>query len=269
MNILFSVDRNYLEHLSDCICSITRFPSEDGYDFYIMHSDLRPEDEIALLEKSRENVRIHFIYVALDEKMDLPESERYPIQIYYRIFAAAFLPVTIDRILYLDVDTIVINSLNVLYKMDFEGNYILACTHVRKVLNKINQVRLGIKNDSVYINTGVMLINLELLRKEQDFGEVVKYVEKNKNRFTLPDQDIITALYGEKIGLLDTMIYNLSDRMLTIYNSDFTHKRIDLDWIRKNTVIIHYYGKQKPWNSHYRGILDTFYRELKLLKGSV
>ena len=63
--------------------------------------------------------------------------------------------------------------------------------------------------------------------------------------------------------ILDPMRYNLSDRMLTIYNADPGHKKRDLDWVRKNAVIIHYYGKNKPWNKGYHGILNTFYEELK------
>ena len=59
------------------------------------------------------------------------------------------------------------------------------------------------------------------------------------------------------------MLYNLSDRMLAFYNSNPKHEKLDLEWIRKNTVILHYYGRQKPWKENYRGILDVFYRELK------
>ena len=59
------------------------------------------------------------------------------------------------------------------------------------------------------------------------------------------------------------MKYNLSDRMLSFYNADPSHKKIDLEWVRENTVVIHYYGKQKPWKKNYLGILNVFYREMK------
>jgi lipopolysaccharide biosynthesis glycosyltransferase len=109
-------------------------------------------------------------------------------------------------------------------------------------------------------------MNLRELRKVQTREEVLSFVDKRKRYLTLPDQDIITALYGNKIGIIDTMRYNLSDRMLSLYNSDLSHDKIDLDWIRQNTVIIHYYGKQKPWKKSYLGKLDIFYHELKKQK---
>ena len=78
------------------------------------------------------------------------------MKIYFRIFAAKYLPKDIDRVLYLDADTLVINKLDELYNMDFEGNYFIAATHVRKMLHKFNEIRLGIEKDEPYINTGVL-----------------------------------------------------------------------------------------------------------------
>ena len=265
MNILFTADRGYMKHVEDCIRSFARFRSEDGYDVYLLHSDLDEAFEKEMEERLKERVRLHFIHVDPERFQDFPESARYPRLIYYRIFAAELLPEELDRILYLDGDTLVINPLNELYQMDFGENDILACTHVQKFLNKLNQYRLGIKEEVPYINSGVILMNLAALRADFRFDEIAAYIKQHRNALTLPDQDIITALYGGKIGLLDTMKYNLSDRMLDFYN--FYHsapgqERLDLEWVRKNAVVIHYYGKQKPWNDNYRGKLDVFYREL-------
>lgn len=264
MNILFTVNKDYIEHVIDCIHSIARFKSEDGYDIYILHSDLQAQDQFYLAAQIKDpDILLHFHFVESALFEAFPESERYPRLIYYRIFAASLLPPELDRILYLDGDTIVINPLDELYQMEFGDNYLLACTHVRKFLNKMNQYRLGMEEESTYVNSGVMLMNLNALRERQNIKEVMSFVEKRRRYLTLPDQDIITALYGNRTGILDTMKYNLSDRMLSIYNSDPSHDKVNLEWVRKNAVVIHYYGKQKPWKRPYLGKLDVFYRELK------
>lgn len=165
--------------------------------------------------------------------------------------------------LYLDVDTIVINSLLPLYNADFEGNLFMACTHTKKMLTKVNQLRLGIDRDTPYINTGVMMMDLAALRKEFCIEDVRSYAEEKKEVLLLPDQDILTALYGDRVKLLDTMIYNLSDRTLNLYNADPTNEKRDLAWVRENSVVIHYFGRNKPWKENYRGILDIFYYENK------
>lgn len=264
MNILFSVNKGYLVHLRECIFSISQFDTDGGYELYILHTDLEESDKQEL-EAGFDKTKLHLHYILADSSKTaaFPQTERYPAEIYYRIYAKELLPDTMDRVLYLDADLIVIKPLDELYNMPFDNHYYLACTHIQKLLNKVNAIRLGIDGDYAYINSGVMLINLKLLRKEQDLSEVADYVAKHKDALILPDQDIISALYGERVGLLDTLRYNLSDRIIRLNNSKPGNVRIDLDWVRENAVIIHYFGKAKPWKAHYIGILDVFYRENK------
>jgi lipopolysaccharide biosynthesis glycosyltransferase len=80
--------------------------------------------------------------------------------------------------------------------------------------------------------------------------------------FILPDQDILTALYGDKIKLVDTMRYNLSDRIYGWNNVSPSRSTVDVDWVRKNSAIIHYCGKNKPWKDDYAGPLGVFFEEL-------
>lgn len=264
MNLMFTLDKNYLPQLMVCVKSIARFPSKDGWDIYILteRADEAFDKAAAELEE-KYGAKVHI--KEIDDSMfeDFPEIWKYSKVVYYRIFAASILPDTVDRILYLDPDTVIINPLDELYDMDFDGNYYIACSHTKAMLTKINRLRLGIKSDAPYINSGVMLMNLELLRKEQDMGEVLDYVDKRGKYFILPDQDIITALYGDRVKIIDTFMYNLSDRLIYINNmSPVLHEIIDLDWVRKNTVIIHYYGDNKPWKENYKGILNVFYDEI-------
>lgn len=88
MNILFATDKGYLEHMEDCIRSFARFETGGGYDVYILHSDLDKEDEKRLEKEFTKNIRLHFICIDPKGKLPFPESDRYPGQIYYRIFAA-------------------------------------------------------------------------------------------------------------------------------------------------------------------------------------
>lgn len=262
MNVMFTLDRNYLDILKTCIRSFTRFRTPDGYDVYILHSDFTDADIEGLNAAVGAGARLHYIYVEPSLFDKFPDSMRYPKTIYYRIFAAKFLPDTMDRVLYLDPDTVVINPLDELYNMEFNGNYYIACSHTKDLLNQLNSLRLGVLENRPYINTGVMMMNLEKLRAEQSEEDVLEYISKKERIFFLPDQDIITALYGDKTIIVDEMKYNLSDRILALRNTIPGDDPIDLEWIEENTVIIHYCGRNKPWNKDYHGALDYFYKEL-------
>jgi lipopolysaccharide biosynthesis glycosyltransferase len=108
-----------------------------------------------------------------------------------------------------------------------------------------------------------MMINLTELREHFSMEEIRRFAEEKRERLLLPDQDIITALYGDRVKLLDSMIYNLSDRTLNFYNADPDNEPRDLDWVRQNSVVIHYFGRNKPWKEHYHGVLDVFYQEVQ------
>lgn len=60
---------------------------------------------------------------------------------------------------------------------------------------------------------------------------------------------------------MSPLLYNLGDKGLRLHNLNKKNK-IDINWVRKNTIVIHYYGRNKPWNKNYDGILNVFYDEI-------
>lgn len=164
-------------------------------------------------------------------------------------------------IIYLDPDLVVNQSLRELYEMDMRDYYFAAASHTGPVLRKLNEVRLDMEEESPYINSGVMLMNLQLLRREQCYEDVFEFIEKKKMLLLLPDQDIISSLYGSKIYALDPFRYNMTEALYQRH-APF-EKNLDLDWVREHSVIIHYCGRNKPWKDTYIGKLDIFYKEAK------
>ena len=143
--------------------------------------------------------------------------------------------------------------------MPIDDYYFAAASHTGPFLRKFNEIRLDMDEESPYINSGVMLMNLKRLREEQNYNDVFEFIEKRKNFLMLPDQDIISSLYGSKILALDTFRYNMTEN-LYMAHAPF-EKGLNLDWVRKNSVIIHYCGRNKPWKNNYIGQLDVFYNE--------
>lgn len=263
MNILFTIDRNYIAQMLTCVRSLTRFPTPGGYDIYLLHSSLSEADRETIRAQEREGVcRFHFAAVETAAFDGFPETDRYPKEMYYRILAADYLPQTVERILYLDPDIVVIKPLDGLYQSDFADNLFLATTHVSAFLTRMNARRLKLEETVPYVNTGVMLLNLPAMREAVRLADIRAFVAAHGSAMTLPDQDVVTALYGKRVALVDDMIYNLSDRMLGFYNARHPENWRGLDWVQENTVIIHYCGANKPWKKHYHGILDCFYNEL-------
>ena len=261
INILVTLDENYLPYLNVMLSTLLRFNPDCTFDVYLLHtsigrSAMEPTERVLGNAGRLIPIKVHDLGLE-----DAPTTSRYPKEIYYRIFAAQYLPDTLERVLYLDPDLVVNGSILPLYQMDMENYYFAAASHTGAFLQKMNTLRLDMDEDSPYINSGVMLMNLSLLRKEQNFEDVFRFIEKRKNLLVLPDQDIISGLYGSRIYALDAFRYNMTERLYQIH-APF-EKGFDLDWVRKNSVIIHYCGRNKPWKENYIGQLDVFYKEAK------
>lgn len=259
MNILITLDNRYIEPARVMLSSLQRKNKQVSLDIYVLHSCLTEESLAALKSVlNPEFSRLIPICVNDDMLSFAPTTDRYPHEMYYRIFAARYLPKELDRILYLDPDIVVNGRLDELYRLPLDGYYLAAATHVRETLRKINVLRLGMHEDGTYINSGVLLMNLKLLRAEQDYEEVFKYIKKYKNLLMLPDQDVLSGLYSYRILPIDAARYNMTERLLRLYL--ITPKWRDIDWVRANSAIIHYCGRNKPWKENYSGKLDVFYR---------
>ena len=83
----------------------------------------------------------------------------------------------------------VLKPLDGLYNTDMGDSFFAAASHVGNILTKVNNLRLNTEDNSPYINSGVMLMNIEQLRKEQDYEQVLDYIDRHKAFLLLPDQD--------------------------------------------------------------------------------
>lgn len=263
MNILVTLDSNYIKHLIVMLTSLINSNSNENFNIYIVHSSITNE-EFKYIRLSIDENKCNIIDVKIDSKIfeNAPVTKRYPVEMYYRIFASHYLSKNLDRILYLDPDIIIINSIKHLYNMDMGKNFFAASSHLKnKQLKKFNEIRLEMPQNSTYINSGVMLMNLKELRKHQNKKEVYEYINNFKLRLFLPDQDVLNGVYAHKTIHINPLKYNLSDKYLNLYNLNPTNfdKKKDLRWVTHNTSIIHYCGKNKPWKDNYKGELGVFY----------
>lgn len=259
MNLLVTLNANYIPYLNVMLSSLIHSNPDCFFDVYLLHSSIAERDMVLTSKVLGDSGKLIMINADEISLMDAPTTSRYPKEIYYRIFAAKYLPDTLDRVLYLDPDLIVNGSLSELYHLPMNEYYFAAASHTGLFMRKMNELRLDMEDDSPYINSGVMLMNLKSLRESQNYEDVYRFIEKRKPFLILPDQDIISSLYGSKIYALDTYRYNMTERLFRLH-SPF-EKELTLDWIRKHSIIIHYCDRNKPWKDNYIGSLDIFYKE--------
>lgn len=258
MNILVTLNSSYINPLKVMFKSLFISNSEVDFTIYLMHSSLSKE-EVAMLENFVQTegntlveIPIHDHYFA-----DAPILKHYSKEMYYRLLAHKFLPNDVEKILYLDPDILVINKLNSLYNMDISEYLYAAAYHDRAKVNELNKIRFKEYEVENYYNSGVLLMNVTKQRKEMKEQEIFDFVNENKKKLILPDQDIINGLYSKEIKNIDEVKYNFDARFYLYYK--ITNK-IDMDYIIENTAIIHFCGKKKPWLKNYTGKFHSLYK---------
>lgn len=267
VNILVTLNAGYLKPLKVMLFSLLKANPAANVSLYVLHTSLTQAHLVQLKQICPARLEVHSIVVPKGFLANAPTSGRYPVEMYYRIFAAQLLPETVDRILYLDPDLVVLNPLDALYALDFGKNLFAAASHIapNSKLTLVNDLRLSMPQGSSYVNSGVMLMNISALRREQNEDEVFDYIETHKPVLMLPDQDVLNAVYATRILPVDHLRYNLSERSFHLYNlrpENWEHP-LTLEWVRQNTVIVHYCGRNKPWKENYIGNLNCFYLELE------
>lgn len=261
MNILVTLNSGYIQPLTVMLNSLLSSNSNRDFRVFVAHSSLTRED-FRYLEEHVPMDRCELVNIQVPHTMfaDAPVLERLPKETYYRLFAAQLLPREVNRVLYLDPDLVVVHSIDQLYRLDFKGNLFAAASHQFGPMQWLNRTRLQMPEGSKYINAGVMLMNLQLLREVQDVQAVFYYIRENREKLYLLDQDILNGMYGGSTLAIDALLYNLDDRYLLNHNLLTRPSRhVDMDWVKENVVIVHYCGKSKPWKADYKGRLGFFY----------
>ena len=265
MELLVTVDKNYILPLQVMLTSLYMNNPGEDVELYLLHSRLQ-EKELEPLEKQCCRLGYKFFPVKIEDSWfsQAPVTKQYPREMYYRLLAPCFLPQKLHRILYLDPDILVINSLRPLWETDMKGRLFAAAAHTGKtnLANNINQVRLGTTHK--YFNSGVLLINLDQGRKEILPEEIFQYAGEHAKELLLPDQDILNAVFGSRTLELDDYLWNYDARNYSTYLLR-SGGVCDMDWVMGNTGILHFCGKTKPWQAgyiHRFGILYKHYMQI-------
>jgi len=265
MNILVTLNSNYIKPLKVMLKSLFLNNHKESFSIYLMHSSIKNE-ELDDLNNYIEKHGSKLIVINIEDAYfdDAPILLHYTKEMYYRLLAFKFLPRELDRILYLDPDILVINPINQLYSMDLENYLYAAAYHNVISFKEINKIRLNPYEIDAYYNSGVLLMNLELQRKLIDEQTIYKFVEKNRSKLIMPDQDILNALYSKRIKSLDEKLYNYDVRYYRYYKI-ISSGVWDMDYVIKNTVILHFCGKKKPWKKDYNGRFHALYKHYEKL----
>lgn len=182
---------------------------------------------------------------------------RWNISTFYRLFLATMLPDNLDRILFIDCDTLVMQDLTELYEMDMQDKWLYGVDDYRGAAYRTN---LGLNPDDNYINNGVLLMDLNAWRENKVETMFLQYIHDNQGDITFVDQGVQNGVLSKigKNGIIHTK-YNC----MTVFFAFNYHNLIKLrkppvarsekeyEEAVKNPVIVHFQScfrmSIRPW----------------------
>lgn len=261
MNILYTTNELFTGKVATSICSVFENNKDlEEINVYIIGQNLSSESCNRFAKMERKYKR----KIQILPLNDLSEYFAFSFDtngwnpiILARLLLDRLLPTTVNKILYLDGDTVNIAPLKDLYNMDL-SNFVLGGV-IEATISMKYRTNLGLEKYP-YINAGVLLINLEKWREEKWGEKCIHYYKKKNGKLFANDQDIINVVLKDNIYYLPPKynFYNIywfyPYKMLKklMKNATYYSPTIYQESI-KNPAIIHYLGEERPWrkgNTH-------------------
>ncbi len=267
MNILVTLDRNYLPPLRVMLTSLLANDPGETFDVYLIGDGLTAEDLWSLEALLAPRGRLRPVEVPEGLFDGAPVARYWTRAMYYRLLSAQVLPAELERVLYLDPDILVINPVRPLYGTDLAGDLMAAATHtglLAGITDPVNRLRLENDEAEAYYNSGVLLMDLEAMRREVRPADIFDYAREHADILLLPDQDILNGLYGGRILGVDDSLWNYDARRFDRYLLTSQGAK-DMDWVMGHTAILHFCGRRKPWQRSYQGRFSALYKHYQRL----
>ncbi len=252
VNIVFGADNNFFLPLVVCIQSIICHVSEhQNYDIVILSQKFNIYflDILNKMAVDKKNISIRVCDITyFVEKWNiniLETGHRLSIAAYYRLFIPEIMK-EYHKVLYLDGDTILLEDPKVIFSFDIRGGVYAGAVKDFNIIEDMSlsfkkyvQNILRIKDVTHYFNSGVMLLNLDYIRKDFSLSYLIEQAASKGKKHH--DQDVLNSLFYNKIYFLPPR-YNVMWLNNDLYNSVPGGKEAI-----NHPAIIHFTGSGKPW----------------------
>jgi|SRR5579884_517795 len=166
---------------------------------------------------------------------------------WYRIFLEELL-LDADRVIYLDVDLLVTDSLLPLWRMQLDGHVLAAVTNVPPLHEKAYVERQQLGGDP-YFNAGVLLLDLAAFRREGIGQQLREFSVQNAARLRWRDQDALNeVLHARRLRLHPR--WNCMNAVMNFGSAIEYFDAGELEEARGHPAVRHFEGPvyNKPWH---------------------
>lgn len=267
--IFFAVDDGYIPFLAVALQSLLENSSEENYYLIkILYTNISQDNQERIKKYERENINIEFVdlnYYIEKVKDKLYTRDYYTKSTYFRLFITDLYP-QFNKALYLDSDIVILKDIAELYNTDIGNNLVAGvpdgAVQTIPIFQEYVEKVVGVADYKNYFNAGVLVMNLDELRKF-NFQQKFLYLLETVKFSVAQDQDYLNRLCKGRVKIEKTGWDTMPIPELNIKEEDIK--------------LIHYNLNHKPW--HFDNILykdyfwkyaqkTEFYEEIQNIKNN-
>lgn len=248
INLFFACDEAYLPFLAVALTSVkeNRDPTR-RYAVRILHTNMDTKKAVALSNLTQDDFSIEFFDISTQMArfaQQFHTRDYYSASTYYRLFIPELFP-ELEKALYLDSDVVVRGDISRLYDTELGDNLVGAVPD--GIINTVHELglyavnRLDMPTPRQYFNAGVLLMNLEKMRRcrfAENFLELLGAVTFQ----VAQDQDYLNVLCRGRVTYLG-------------YEWNTMPTGVHAD----QPLLIHYNLDSKPWQKDGIAFGDDFW----------
>lgn len=242
-NIVCVSDENYIQHAAVMLCSLFETNINKNFHIYLLTTGIKTDTESKLQNLCKQYHAISTcITCSTKELSSLPVGQWNTIM-YLKLLIPQLLPSNVDRCLFLDVDMIINTDIYTLYNFDLEDSVIAAAEDMPDCIGI--KTKLGLEQKDAYINSGVMVCDLQKWRILEQKEAILEFTKSISNIIT-NEQDVIALYFKGKIQFLPIK-WNMTNFYFNRKPKIFKKYLPQLKDARKHPGIIHFASPIKPW----------------------
>ncbi len=270
MNVVYASNDAYARHLAVSMYSLLDHNQVvQRIEIFVLAVELSQENQDKLAQIARRFDR-EIVFLPMDLKERFPyevNTGGFDISAMGRLFVGSVLPEEVERVLYLDCDTVILASLKRLWETDLKGR-VMGAVMEPTIYPEVKEA-IGLKEADPYFNSGVLLMDLARWRKDGIEERLVEFFGSMGGKTFACDQDTLN-------GALKGQIKALSPRYNFFTNYRYFHygelvklfpgyqaiSRDVFQRAKKHPAILHYAGDERPWKAgnlgHYRKAYEQY-----------
>lgn len=256
ISIVLACDDHYAVLLAALLKSIEmNHQTDEIVDVYIVDDQISKKSKrklTASLTLKKMNLIWLKMTEIIPEGINLPlVNNTYPVNIHLRLLIPYFIPKDIKKVIYADVDMIMLDDISNLWNID-TGEFVIGAVSdtigpITKTIGEgiENYKELGLDPEQKYFNSGLQLINVEKWLEQDISRKTLDVINNNKKYAVFSDQ------YGLNISLIGNW-YQI-DRLWNCFSISTDPK----------PSLIHYFHRKPIYKTYTYNYKEEFFYYLR------